>query len=76
VFALVICYVLWYTSVKRIGNSKTAIYGNLMVVFSVSIAYIFLEERITPLQVCGAVIIAAGVYLTRFGYRYFQKKEE
>jgi drug/metabolite transporter (DMT)-like permease len=73
-FALVICYVLWYTSVKRVGNSKTAIYGNLMVVFSVSIAYIFLGERITPLQVCGAVIILAGVYLTRFGYRFFKAK--
>ncbi len=76
VFALVICYVLWYTSVKRIGNSKTAIYGNINIVFSVSIAYVFLSERITLLQVCGAVIIIAGVYLTRFGYRFFQKKEE
>ncbi|MGD8535994.1 MAG: DMT family transporter [Candidatus Aminicenantes bacterium] len=73
-FAIVVCYILWYTSVKRIGNSKTAIYGNLNVVFSVSIAYIFLAERITPLQVCGAVIILAGVSLTRFGYRFFKKK--
>jgi drug/metabolite transporter (DMT)-like permease len=74
-FALVICYVLWYTSVKRIGNSKTAIYGNINVVFSVSIAYVFLAERITLLQVCGAIIIFSGVYLTRFGYRFFQKSE-
>ncbi len=73
-FAIALCYVIWYTSVKRIGNSKTAIYGNINVVFSVSIAYVFLAERITPLQVCGAVIIFAGVYLTRFGYRFFKKK--
>ncbi len=73
-FAIALSYVIWYTSVKRIGNSKTAIYGNINVVFSVTIAYIFLAERITSLQVCGAVIILAGVYLTRFGYRFFMKK--
>jgi drug/metabolite transporter (DMT)-like permease len=73
-FAIAVCYVIWYTSVKRIGNSKTAIYGNINVVFSVSIAFVFLAERITPLQVCGAVIIFAGVYLTRFGDRFFKKK--
>ena len=73
-FAIAVCYVIWYTSVKRIGNSKTAIYGNINVLFSVSIAFVFLAERITPLQVCGAVIIFAGVYLTRFGYRVFKKK--
>lgn len=73
-FAIAVSYVIWYTSVKRIGNSKTAIYGNINVVFSVSIAYVFLAERITPLQACGAVVIFAGVYLTRFGYRFFKKK--
>lgn len=73
-FAIAVCYVIWYTSVKRIGNSKTAIYGNINVLFSVSIAFVFLAERITPFQVCGAVIIFAGVYLTRFGYRVFKKK--
>jgi len=75
-FAIAVSYVIWYTSVKRIGNSKTAIYGNINVVFSVSIAYVFLAERITPLQVCGAVIIFAGVYLTRFGYQFFKRREE
>lgn len=75
VFAIAVCYVIWYTSVRRIGNSKTAIYGNMNVIFSVSIAYVFLAEKITVFQMCGAAIIFAGVYLTRFGYRFFQKSE-
>ncbi len=75
VFAIAISYVIWYSSVKRIGNSKTAIYGNINVVFSVLIAYIFLSERITSLQIIGALVILAGVYLTRFGYRFFQKRK-
>ncbi len=73
-FAIAVCYVIWYTSVKRIGNSKTAIYGNINVVFSVSIAFIYLSERITLFLVCGAVIILAGVYLTRFEHQFIKKK--
>jgi drug/metabolite transporter (DMT)-like permease len=74
VFAIAISYVIWYSSVKRIGNSKTAIYGNVNAVFSILIAYVFLSERIGTLQIVGALVIFAGVYLTRFGYRFFQKK--
>jgi len=75
VFAIAISYVIWYSSVKRIGNSKTAIYGNINVIFSVLIAYVFLAERISSFQIFGALVIFAGVYLTRFGYRFFQKRE-
>ena len=74
VFAIAISYVIWYSSVKRIGNSKTAIYGNVNAVFSILIAYVFLSERISSFQIVGALVIFAGVYLTRFGYRFFQKK--
>ncbi len=75
VFAIALSYVIWYSSVKRIGNSKTAIYGNFNVVFSVLIASIFLAERINYLQIVGALVIFAGVYLTRFGYLFFQKRD-
>lgn len=75
-FALAICYVIWYSSVKRVGNSKTAIYGNITPIFSVLFAYFILSERMRPLQIVGALIILGGVYLTRFGYRFFVKGEE
>ena len=71
-FVLVISYVIWYASVKRVGNSKTAIYGNITPVFTVIFAYIFLAERMTFLQAGVALIIFLGVYLTRAGYRYFE----
>lgn len=72
-FALVISYVIWYASVKRVGNSKTAIFGNITPIFTVLFAYIFLSERLTILQIAGALIIFLGVYLTRSGYRVFEK---
>ena len=75
IFALVICYVIWYASVKRIGNTKTAIYDNFVPVFTVISAYLILGERITMLQAGGALIIIMGVYLTRSGYRFFSRNK-
>ncbi len=74
-FALAICYVIWYSSVKRVGNSKTAIYGNIMPILTIIFAYIFISERITLLQAGGALVILIGVYLTRSGYRLFDKRK-
>jgi drug/metabolite transporter (DMT)-like permease len=73
-FALVICYVIWYASVQRVGNTKTAIYDYLIPVFTVIFAYFFIDERITILQAVGAIIIFVGVYLARIGYRSFIRK--
>jgi drug/metabolite transporter (DMT)-like permease len=73
-FALVICYVIWYASVRRVGNTKTAVYDYLIPVFTVIFEYFFIDERITLQLVAGALIIFAGVYLTRMGYTRFTKK--
>ncbi|MGD2294573.1 MAG: DMT family transporter [Candidatus Aminicenantes bacterium] len=73
-FALAVCYVIWYTSVRRVGNSRTAIYDNLVPIATVIFAYFIIDERITFLQAMGTVIILGGVYLTRSGYRFFEKK--
>jgi len=74
-FAIAICYVIWYASVKRVGNSKTAIYGYITPIFTIIFAYFFLSERMTLLQMVGALIIITGVYLTRSGYRLFVKRK-
>jgi len=71
IFALAVSYVVWYSSVKRVGNSKTVIYGNIVPIFTVIFAYIFIAERIGLWQAVGALIILIGVYLTRSGYRFF-----
>jgi drug/metabolite transporter (DMT)-like permease len=67
-FALAISYVIWYYSVKKIGNSRTAIYSNLQPVFTIFFAFLILNERINSFQAIGGIIILAGVYLTRWGY--------
>ncbi len=72
-FAIVISFVIWYSSLKRVGNTKTGIYGNITPVFAAAFAYAFLNERITPLQMVGALVIFLGFYLTRWSNRNNKK---
>ena len=76
ILAIAAGYVIWYSSVKRVGNTKTGIFNNITPIFTVFFAYLFLHERITVQEVTGALIILLGFYLTRFGYRWFEKKKE
>jgi drug/metabolite transporter (DMT)-like permease len=61
--------------VRRIGNTKTGIFGNITPVFTVFFAHLFLSERVAIPEVAGAVVILLGFYLTRFGYRWFEKRQ-
>jgi len=62
-FAVVVAYVLWYTSVQRVGGARTAIYSNLTPV----VATLVTGERLTPLQMVGAAVVIAGILLARRG---------
>jgi drug/metabolite transporter (DMT)-like permease len=76
VFAVAVSYVIWYSSVRRVGNTKTGIYGNITPVFTVFFAYFFLGESIGLIQVIGTLIIFLGFSLTRFGDRWFGRKKK
>ncbi len=66
-FALSLSLVIWFISVKKVGNSQTAIYSNLQPVFAVIFAHFILSEQITSNLVVGALIIFLGIYLARIG---------
>jgi drug/metabolite transporter (DMT)-like permease len=74
-FAIVLGYVLWYTSIKVVGNAKTAVYTNFTPVLAIVFAALFLGESIEGAQVLGAAVILAGVYLTRTGDRIFTRNK-
>lgn len=65
VLSLVVAYVIWNGSVGRVGAIRTSIYGNLVPVVGVLIAWLFGGERITVPQIVGAAAILAGLALTR-----------
>lgn len=64
-FAIAIGYVVWYTGVSRIGSAKTALYENLVTVIAIVVAWLFLSETLTLLQVLGAVLVLTSLYLVR-----------
>jgi len=71
--ALVFGFVVWYKSVERVGGARTGVYSNLTPVFGVLTAVIFLGDRISAVQILGALIIFFGVYLTRNGHQLLKR---
>jgi drug/metabolite transporter (DMT)-like permease len=69
--AIVLCFVIWYVSLKKVGSAKTGIYSNMTPIFATVFAALFLGEGVSAVQVAGSAIVLAGVYLTRSGYRLF-----
>jgi drug/metabolite transporter (DMT)-like permease len=67
IFAVVVAYTVWYTSVHRVGNARTAIFSNLTPVFAVIVAWLFLGIKLSPVQVLGAAVVLGGIVLTRRG---------
>ncbi len=72
--AIFLCFVLWYQSVKKVGAAKTGVYGNLTPILAILFAGRILGERLSAVQAAGAAVTLAGVYLTRSGYRFFERR--
>ncbi len=65
VFALFLAYLIWYTSIQRVGNVRTAMYSNLNPIVALITAVVFLGDRLGVREVAGAALILAGVALAR-----------
>lgn len=65
VLGIGVAYLLWYTSVRSIGSTRTAIYANVVPIGAIAIAWATLGERPTALQIAGAAAILGGVTLAR-----------
>ena len=66
-FALYVAYLIWYTSVQRVGNVRTSVFSNLLPLLSMAVAAAWIGERFTTAELGGAAAILGGVALTRFG---------
>ena len=60
-----LAYLLWYRAVERIGNTRTAVYSNLVPVAALFTAWIWLGEIPSILQLLGAAIILGSLTLVR-----------
>jgi drug/metabolite transporter (DMT)-like permease len=69
VFALCVAYMIWYTAVQRIGSARTSVYSNIIPLFALLVAVVWLGEPIGPAKIAGAALVLTGVALTRAGAR-------
>jgi drug/metabolite transporter (DMT)-like permease len=60
-----VAYLLWYQGVRRIGNTRTATYTNLVPVVALGVAWAWLGERPSIWQLAGAAVIIGGISLAR-----------
>jgi drug/metabolite transporter (DMT)-like permease len=65
--ALAFAYMVWYTAVQRIGSSRTAMYSNFTPIVAMAVGALWLREPVGSLQILGAALILAGVFVTRLG---------
>jgi drug/metabolite transporter (DMT)-like permease len=66
VFALVVSYILWYRSVRAVGNLRTALYSNLVPVFGTMFGVLLLGERLSAGVGAGGAAVLCGILLTRW----------
>ena len=69
IFAMCVAYTIWYTAVRDIGSARTSVYSNLIPIVAMMTAVLFLGEPLGPCQIIGAILVLAGVALTRLRLR-------
>jgi drug/metabolite transporter (DMT)-like permease len=62
--ASALAFGLWNRALRYIDASVAASFINLVPVIGVSLALVWLGERLTPLQIAGGVIVGAGVIVS------------
>jgi drug/metabolite transporter (DMT)-like permease len=65
VFSLSVSYTIWYAGVRELGSARTSVYSNLVPVFAMAAAILFLGEPVNVRKIVGAAAVLAGVALTR-----------
>ncbi|OGD20660.1 MAG: hypothetical protein A2W03_02750, partial [Candidatus Aminicenantes bacterium RBG_16_63_16] len=61
--------IILFNSVRRVGNSQTAVYFNLQPVLAMGFAHLLLHDSLSGGLAAGAALVLVGIYLTRRGRR-------
>jgi drug/metabolite transporter (DMT)-like permease len=64
-----LAYMLWNWAIRSVGIPRTVVYGFLVPVLGGALAVVVLNEPLRPEQVVGAVLVVAGLVLTRLHAR-------
>lgn len=67
--ASVICFLIWNIAIGKLGAGRTALFGNLIPVFSSIEAAIILHEDFTWIHITSMAIIFTGILLANLRHR-------
>ena len=71
-----IAIVFWNNSVRRLGASHTAAYGNVVQLIALFSSYFMLGNEIVPAQLLGGTLIVGGLVIMRWARRRMSKDEQ
>lgn len=58
-------YIFWNYGISLLGSTRTSLYSFLVPLVAVFVAWLWLDERLTPVQWLGAMLALSGVLLAR-----------
>ena len=61
--ASVVCYLLWNAAIARLGSARTALFGNLIPIFSTLEAVWLLNEEITVIHIISGLLVVTGLVI-------------
>ncbi len=64
--ASVICFLIWNMAIGKLGAGRTALFGNLIPVFSSVEAAVILNEQFTWVHITSMIIVFAGIILANW----------
>jgi len=66
-FCSTLAFVFFTISVKKIGVSRTSVFGNTIPVFTAIFSFLILSEQFNVNKILGMVVVLLGVFLTQLG---------
>jgi drug/metabolite transporter (DMT)-like permease len=64
-FSIGVAYMLWSYGLSLLGPTRTGVFSNLVPVFALAVAWVWLGEQPGTVQLAGAFIIIAGVTMAQ-----------
>ena len=61
--ASVISFLIWNKAIRNLGTGRTALFGNLIPVFSSIEAVVLLHEKITSIHLISFILVVAGLVI-------------
>ncbi|PYZ95051.1 EamA family transporter [Salipaludibacillus keqinensis] len=74
IFPSFVALILFNRAVDKLGASQSSVFLNLLPVFTMIGAYVWLGEEITTMHITGTAIVILGVTLTTQGGKFIKRK--